>query len=491
MTREKKKTAAILCAAGALVATAMILDRSPAEGRTAATTPNVSGPKTTEPAPPMTAKCDNNAPSRTSADFARGKLGAGLSAGKILRATGGQVYAAFDLTTLPDGSTERPPLNVAVVIDRSGSMEGTPFDQAKDAALRFIDQLSDRDRMALVQYDDTAQVVVASTSLDRDGRDRLRRAVRAMTVGGSTNLHGGMALGRDEVQRTFQAGQVSRVILMSDGKANTGVTDSGEIADAARGAAEHGVRITSVGIGLDYNEDLMETIAEAGRGNYYYVKDTSTLDGVLAGELRSIQGTVATAVELKLATACDGVEIAEVVGYESRKDGTATIVPMADLTGNDSRKVLVALRVPDRSNGRIGALTAEISYKDAKSGELVKAKVALALEVTDDHAAVQSSIDKDVMAQVLKAQAATSMRSAAAAYEKGDKQGALQILQATETKMEAEAGRYGVSAAAMAPAMGSLRGMADDAKAYDPGEAGGKDLLKKSKSTARDMSKGK
>jgi len=312
-----------------------------------------------------------------------------------------------------------------------------------------------------------------------------------MTVGGSTNLHGGMALGRDEVQRTFQAGQVSRVILMSDGKANTGVTDSGEIADAARGAAEHGVRITSVGIGLDYNEDLMETIAEAGRGNYYYVKDTSTLDGVMAGELRSIQGTVATAVELKLATACDGVEIAEVIGYEARKDGSATIVPMADLTGNDSRKVLVALRVPDRTNGRIGALTGELSYKDAKTGEIVKAKIALALEVTDDHAAVQSSIDKDVMAQVLKAQAATSMRQAAAAYAKGDKEGALQILQATETKMEADRGRYGVSAGAMAPAMSSLKGMADGAKAYDPGEAGGKDLLKKNKSVARDLAKGK
>ena len=491
MSSDKKKTAAILAAAGALVATAMILDRGPAEGKTGTTTQ--AQPKTTEPETPkpMTAKCDNNAPARTSADFARGKLAAALSSGKVLRATGGLVHAAFDLSTLPDGSAERPPLNVAVVIDRSGSMEGTPFQQAKDAAIRFIDQLSDRDRMALVQYDDTAQVVVASTALDREGRDRLRRAVREMTVGGSTNLHGGMALGRDEVQRTFQAGQVSRVILMSDGKANTGVTDSGEIADAARGAAERGVRITSVGIGLDYNEDLMETIAEAGRGNYYYVKDTSTLDGVLAGELRSIQGTVATAVELKLMTACDGVEIAEVVGYESRKDGTATVVPMADLTGNDSRKVLVALRVPDRTNGRIGAVNALLTYKDAKSGETVTAKVALALEVTDDHAAVQSSVDKDVMAQVLKAQAATSMRAAAAAYEQGDKEGALQILQATETKMEADRGRYGVSAGAMAPAMSSLKGMADGAKAYDPGEAGGKDLLKKNKSVARDLAKGK
>ena len=194
MTPEKKKTAAILCAAGALVATAMILDRSPAEGKTAPTT--AGQPKTTEPEPakpPMTAKCDNNAPARTSADFARGKLGAALSSGKILRATGGLIHAAFDLSTLPDGSTERPPLNVAVVIDRSGSMEGTPFTQAKDAALRFIDQLSDRDRMALVQYDDVAQVVVSSTPLDKEGRDRLRRAVREMTVGGSTNLHGGMA----------------------------------------------------------------------------------------------------------------------------------------------------------------------------------------------------------------------------------------------------------------------------------------------------------
>jgi Ca-activated chloride channel family protein len=490
MSSDKKKTAAILCAAGALVATAMILDRSPAEGKTGEMT-TVGQGKTTEAPPPVTARCDNKAPARTSAEFARGTLGAGLSAGKILRGTGGQVYAAFDLTTAPDGSTERPPLNVAVVIDRSGSMEGKPLQQAKDAASRFIDQLSDRDRMALVQYDDTAQVVVASTPLDREGRARLRSAVTAMRVGGSTNLHGGMALGRDEVQRTFQSGQVSRVILMSDGKANTGVTDSGEIAEAARQAADRGVRITSVGIGLDYNEDLMETIAEAGRGNYYYVRDAGALDAVMAGELKSIQGTVATAVELRLDAACDGVEIAEVLGYESRKDGAATVVPMADLTGNDSRKLLVALRVPDRSNGRIGALSGELSYKDAKSGATVKTRVALALEVTDDHVAVESSIDKDVMAMVLKQQAATSLRAAADAYEKGDKEGAMHILQASETKMEEDRASYGVSASAVAPAMSSLRGMAADAKAYDPGDEGGKDLLKKNKAAARDLSKGK
>src|SRR5688500_3231101 len=97
MSSDKKKTAAILCAAGALVATAMILNRSPAEGKTGATV-TAGQPKTTEPTP-VAAKCDGSAPARTSADFGRGKLGAGLSAGKILRGTGGQVYAAFDLTT--------------------------------------------------------------------------------------------------------------------------------------------------------------------------------------------------------------------------------------------------------------------------------------------------------------------------------------------------------------------------------------------------------
>lgn len=488
MKSETKKTIAILGAAGSLVAAAMLLGKN-AGGASAGQT---VGSKTVQPETPTeVARCDSDAPARGDKDFGSGRLKASLSSGKILRGTGGAIHAAFDLSAMTAIAGPRPPLNLAIVIDRSGSMAGERLDYAKSAAIGIVERLGDSDRVALVQYDDNAQVVVSSIPADRGGKDRLRGAIRELTVGGSTNLHEGMTLGRDEVQRTLSSGQVSRIILLSDGRANAGVIDQGAIADTARAAADKGVRITSVGVGLDYNEDLMEAIAEAGRGNYYYVKNSIDLEKVMAGEMAGIQATVATGVELRLRAACAGVEIAEVIGYESRREGDTVVVPMADLFGGDSRKLLVALKVPDRQNGKLGAIQGELSFRDAKSGELKKTSIALGVEVTDDHAAVNDSIDRDVMAQVLKAQAAQSMRQAAAAYEKGDKEGALTILRTTGTKLEEQRGRFGISAAAAAPALGGVADMAADAARFDPGSADGKDLLKKNKSTAREMSKGK
>jgi Ca-activated chloride channel family protein len=486
MKSETKKTIAILGAAGTLVAAAMILDNT-AGGSTSKSTIGGETPiAKTEPA-----RCDTDAPARADKDFGRGTLRAALSAGKILRGSGGQIHAAFELTAGQAALGERPPLNLSIVIDRSGSMAGDRLEFARNAAIGIIDRLGERDRVALIQYDDSAQVVVSSIPTDAGGKDRLRGAIRELQVGGSTNLHEGMTLGRDEVQRTLASGQVSRIILLSDGRANAGVVDQTAIADTARAAANTGVRITSVGVGLDYNEDLMEAIAEAGRGNYYYVKNSVDLEKVMAGEMAGIQATVATAVELRLNAACAGVEITDVHGYEMRREGGLVIVPMADLFGGDSRKLLVQVKVPDRQNGRLGAIQGQLSFRDARSGETRTASIALAVEVTDDHAAANGSIDKDVMAEVLKAQAVVSMRQAAQAYEKGDKEGAISILRATESKLEADAGRYGVSAQAAAPAIGGLRGMADEAAMATPGSEDGKDLLKKNKARARDMSKGK
>lgn len=486
MKSETKKTIAILAAAGSLVAAAMLLQKN-AGGASQPT-----GSKTVQPETPTeVARCDSDAPARGDKDFGRGTLRAALSSGKILRGTGGNVHASFDLSALSAVSGERPPLNLAIVIDRSGSMAGERIEYAKNAAIGIVERLSSSDRIALVQYDDNAQVVVSSIPADAAGKDRMRGAIREMQLGGSTNLHEGMTLGRDEVLRTLASGQVSRVILLSDGRANAGVIDQGAIADSARGAADKGVRITSVGVGLDYNEDLMEAIAEAGRGSYYYVKNSIDLEKVMAGEMKGIQGTVATNVELRLRAACTGVEIAEVIGYETRREGDTVVVPMADLFGGDSRKLLVALKVPDRQNGKLGAIQGELSFRDAKSGETKKTAIALGVEVTDDHAAVNDSIDRDVMAQVLKAQASQSMRQAAAAYEKGDKEGALSILRTTSASLEEQRGRFGISAQAAAPALNGVAVMADETAKFDPSSADGKDMLKKNKAAARGMSKGK
>jgi Ca-activated chloride channel homolog len=484
MKPQIRTTAALLGAAGAFVTAAVLFEGGPSASTT---TPK----RVDAPTPPPTAACTTQGTAHGTAKAGLTKLDGNLSAGSILRGGGGELHASFEITTENVAGLQRPPLNLAVVIDRSGSMSDGRIENAQKAALGIVERLGATDRVALVQYDDSADVLVPSIAMDVEGKTKLRTAIRNIQLGGSTNLHGGLALGRDEVRRTFQGSQVSRVILLSDGQANAGIVDPRQIADTARMAANQGVRITSVGIGLDYNEDLMEAIAEAGRGQYHFVKVASDLDKVIAGELSSVQGTVATNVELHLKAPCVGVEVAGVLGYESRRDGDTLIVPMADLSGGDSRKLLVSLKIPDGERGVIGAIHGELVFRDAKGGELQRTAVALGVDRVDDKQIAIGSANKDVMAQVIEVEAATTMRAAAASYEKGDRAEALRSLELTKHEIQRKSAMYKIAPAASASALGELEVMASDAKAYDPSSDEGKMMLKSSKARARVMSKKK
>jgi Ca-activated chloride channel family protein len=254
-----------------------------------------------------------------------------------------------------------------------------------------------------------------------------------------TNLHDGLTLGRDEVLRTLTAGTVNRVILLSDGNANVGVTDIPSLARVASDASERGVRITTVGLGLDYNEDLMEQVADHGRGQYYYVKDAATLEPVFAGELRAIQGTVATAAELRLEPTCAGVEILEVVGYPTRRDGQATVVPLADLAGGDKRKVVARLKVPTAELGAEQVLRASLSFTPSAGGARKSVVAALGVEVTRDAVAVEGSIDPAVAGQIAQIESSQTVRQAAEAYQSGDQKAAMRILSLGRAKMNEQA----------------------------------------------------
>jgi Ca-activated chloride channel homolog len=465
---------AIIGATGAATA-ALMLHRSNAA--TQPTTSSVDAP----------VACGSPAPAHAEAKLTHGKLGGAMSAGKLLRNGGGEAFAAFDLTT-ENIAGQRPALDLAIVIDHSGSMSDGRLDHAKSAAIGIITKLGAEDHVALIQYDDSAEVIFQSAAMNTPGRTALISAIQNISLGGGTNLHAGMVLGRQEVERAHSDGQVNRVILLSDGRANSGVVDTPHIADAARDAANHGVRITSVGIGLDFNEDLMEAIAEAGRGNYHYVKDASDLDRVIAEEMAGIQTTVATNVELRLTPVCPGVEITEVHGYESKREGNAFLVPMADLAGNDSRKLLVSLKVPSNQNGQVTTLHAELVYRDAKGTEVHTAKLDLGVAVSEDTAAVTASVDSNVMAQALQLQAAKSMREAAQAYESGDQAAAVRIIDQSTRDIEEKSAHYKIQAKT-AGTRASLGEMQKKAIEYKPDSYEGKDMLKSSKSKARVMSK--
>jgi Ca-activated chloride channel family protein len=475
------KTTTILCAAGGLVAAAVALG-----SRSNAATP----PAPPSPLPPITAEaCTGDAASAGRADFGVGHFGAALSSHKILQGAGGDVHLAVDLGVIERPGDKRAPVNMAIVIDHSGSMAGDKMDKAREAARGIVERLSGEDRVSLVQYDDDAQVLVPSIAVDLEGKRRLLAAIDGIRDDGGTNLHDGMMLGVAEARRSMGGQRINRVVLLSDGQANVGVVDPRAIARAAGQAADSGVRITTIGLGIDYNEDLMEMVAETGRGQYYFVENAASLEGVFAGELRSMQGTIGTRAEIRLTPACTGVEIAEVYGYESRRDGNDVIVPLADLFGGEKRKLVVRLKGPAGSVGKKALVRATLAFDETSGGGRKTASVEVGVEVSSDAQAVRASVDSEVMTKVEEIETARALRAAAEAYDRGDVEEAKGINRQQRARAEKRAAQYNYKPAAaqdMYEAMDKQDAVMGTAA---PASAEGRAASKASKAGARDFAK--
>ncbi|MDZ4697639.1 MAG: VWA domain-containing protein [Deltaproteobacteria bacterium] len=424
--------------------------------------------------------------SRDTATFIYGTLGGTLSTAKIQSGGDGQIFASFEVQTRNDaGNKERAPVDVALVVDRSGSMDGDKIEYARRAAEGLVARLGVQDRVTLIQYDDSAQVLVPLTRLDAAGRVRLRRMIQTLQPGGGTNLHAGLVLGRNQLARSEQRGRVNRIILLSDGHANEGITDPSALAEVARRSAQQGIRLSAMGIGQDYNEDLMESLAEHGRGRYHYVAKANDLETILGNELASLKATVARNTELRIEPACDGVEVIEVFGYESRREGRVVVVPMADLFAGDSRRILVSLRVPSSGVGPRSVLRTSLSFEDVTTQKATNISLALGAELSNDPLAVEAAADRDMVASILEVQAATAMKQAATAFERGDKAAARAVLESVESEVANKKRQYKLDDVQASGALMGVGSFKDEINSYDASSSEGKHAMKQSKASAR------
>jgi Ca-activated chloride channel homolog len=360
---------------------------------------------------------------------------------------GGEQRLFGELALVADaaaGAHERAPLSMAIVLDTSGSMTGDKIRQAKDAVVRLVGDLRDDDEVAFIRYSDTWDLV---QPLARAGgvRTSLIERVRALEAGGGTSIAPALAEGLRALGDAA-SGRVRRVVLASDGLDATRAQSEA----VAKQSAGRGVTVSSMGIGLDFDESYMGGVAQAGHGNFAFVNDGDALARFLH---REMEETAATTVEratarLKLPP---GVRFVRAVGAEARSvaDGTEIELSMGSLFAGDKRRVAIELAAR-MDAGDVRSLEGRVSWFPVGGAEAEARFAGLALTGSTDARAVDAGRDGSVLARSLSATASIRQIEAAEAYNQGDVQRAQALIDQNKVELAAAA------TAAPAPAAAAL-----------------------------------
>ncbi len=250
---------------------------------------------------------------------------------------GDRTFLQVGLQAMKGEMPRRPPLNIALVLDRSGSMNSeNKMEHARNAALDLVNRLRPGDVLSVVAFDDHAELLTTAQRVTAETKEKARQRIKSLTPGSGTNIYAGLQLGYQEARKNAaRPGGVSLVLLLSDGEVTAGVSDPARFQSLAAAHVEEDIQTTSVGVGVAFNEDLMLSIAREGKGNYHFLRDGADTTKVFAKELDELTHIVAKAVRLRIRLA-DGVGLVRVLGAQTL-DAAQTRAVKADERRIDRR----------------------------------------------------------------------------------------------------------------------------------------------------------
>jgi Ca-activated chloride channel family protein len=317
---------------------------------------------------------------------------------------------------------DRPRLNLALVIDRSGSMaEARKLEYVRTAAHRLVDMMAQDDVLSIVTYDDQVRTDWPAQRIGRD-RDTLHRLVEGIYPGGATCLSGGLEEGYRQAKAGQRRGYVNRVLLLSDGLANRGVTSRGELRERAATMSEHGVSVSTFGVGYDFDEELMTMVAGGGGGNYRYLGDPERIVAALSAEFHTASRTAASDVEIIIRLKRD-CRFGSIVGRDWRREGDAYVVRLGDLSAGERRTVFANVNVAGERVGVREVADVTFRYRDPSTERAVSgSRQAVSLELVRDERAWREGFDRSVQEKRAVAESSVLVREAARLADQGRKE---------------------------------------------------------------------
>ncbi len=366
------------------------------------------------------------------------------------------VLIKIEPPTVEIDENARPPLNLGFVLDKSGSMHGDKLDYAKQAITYAIQQLLPSDRLSLTLFDTQVETKIPST-LATD-KQKLLETVKLIRSGSSTALHDGWVQGGIQVSEYLNHDHLNRVILLSDGLANVGETNPDVIASDVHGLMKTGITTSALGVGRDYDEDLLEAIARSGDGNFFHIASSEDLPQIFETELQGLATTLGRAVTLKLDPQA-GTTVKEVLNDLEREESGAIKLP--NLTVANPLKVVVRLRLPALS-AVTDVFKVTLQWEDTDNQQTCTQEAVLQLQVVSPEQLSDFPANQEVQEQVALLMAARARQEAIDCLDRGDMTGAVQSLQQSAVMLEAMP--------ASAPLMEELSNLKDLAEDFEIGD---------------------
>jgi Ca-activated chloride channel family protein len=339
-----------------------------------------------------------------------------------------------------EAESRRPKLNLGIALDRSGSMDGTKMKEARDAAKFCVDQLLSSDRFSAVIFDDRVDVLFTNQPVT--DREMLHRGIDRIEARGSTALHEGWVQAGIQVSEDLDAAAINRVLLITDGLANVGETNVDRIVSHASELAGKGISTTTIGIGRDFNEDLLLPMAEAGGGNGWHVREPEDMVGIFETELHGLSRQFAHSVRLRVSTA-EGVRVTDVLNDFEQTGNGDYILP--NLLSGSPLEIVVRIEVQSTASMGAELFSVALEYIPQSWGMPETVNATFDSPVADREIVDLLVSNRDVVSSLQMLLNARARREAMNRIDEGDREGALDEIDLCTFKMVAASPDFGNS----------------------------------------------
>jgi len=270
---------------------------------------------------------------------------------------------------MPQTEKGRPSLNFTAVLDVSGSMQGEKIRQAKEAVRLSLRYLKEEDILALITFSDDPHCILEPTLVSGQSRKVVESALQEMRASGMTALCGGLELGLGKA--ITKKAQNNLVLLLSDGQANIGETDLEKIALHARKAREQGLIVSSLGVGMDYNEALLAAVADQGGGRFYHIQNPAQIGPYLTGELGEVAALAVKDLRIKLTLPKGGLLFSLSEAYPVVVDEGLTTIHIGDLPSDLELEIPLQLALPAQQEGNRLSIDGSVCYDSPTGNKLI------------------------------------------------------------------------------------------------------------------------